>query len=183
MLAACFCGSIKNSINLPDEFEGRMARVVEHKRQYPKILPFYMKEYREIPNQGNSDVKCNNMYYINITQQQKSCNICHINSITLSSYLIADDDINPIEQTNPSDNANPRDDEMKKCPFCKEDFISQQLFDDHVLTVHSIDQEGLKQLKSMMKAQQLVSRNQLTYIAEKEWDFPDAPRATKGTQQ
>ena len=71
MLAACFCGSIKNSINLPDEFEGRMARVVDNKRQYPKTLPFYMKEYREIPNHGNNDVKGNNMYYINITLQQK----------------------------------------------------------------------------------------------------------------
>ena len=107
--------------------------------------------------------------------------IWHNNGIILSSYRIADDDDNPIEQINPSDNGNPRGDEGKKCPFCREDFISQQLFDDHVLTVHSIDQEGLKQLKSMMKAQQLVSRNQLTYIAEKEGDFPDAPRATKGT--
>ena len=49
-------------------------------------------------------------------------------------------------------------------------FISQQLFDDHVFAVHSIDQEGLEQLQSMMKA-----------LAEKEGDFPDAPRATKGT--
>jgi len=66
---------------------------------------------------------------------------------------------------------NPRGDEGNKCPFCREKFISQQLFDDHVFAVHSIDdQEGLEQLQSMMKA-----------LAEKEGDFPDAPRATKGT--
>ena len=72
----------------------------------------------------------------------------------------------------------PKNDEGKKCPFCREDFISQQLFDDHVLTVHSIDQEGLEHLQSMMKGRKWLVENQLMHIVEKEGDFP---RATKGT--
>ena len=103
---------------------------------------------------------------------------CYINSVTLSSYLIADDNYNPIDQTNPSGNVSPKNDEGKKCPFCREDFIGQQLFDDHLLTVHSIDQEGLEHLQSMMKGRKWLVENQLMHIAEKEGDFP---RATKGT--
>ena len=69
MLAACFCSSIKNSINLPDEFEGRMAKTVEHNHQYPKALPIYMQKYREIPTSQHNDAKGNDMDYMNITCQ------------------------------------------------------------------------------------------------------------------
>ena len=68
MLVPCFGGSIKNNINLPDEFEGRMAKPVEHKRQYPKRLPFPMERYREIASNEINDNKGNDMDYINTTQ-------------------------------------------------------------------------------------------------------------------
>ena len=70
MLAACFCGSIKNSLNLPDEFEGRLAKPVEQNRQYPKYLPHWMEKYQMIDGSGNKDVKGNIMYNNSISYRQ-----------------------------------------------------------------------------------------------------------------
>ena len=61
MLTACFCGSIKNKINLPDEFEERLAKAVEPKRQYPKTFPYDIGKYRNIVSNKNNDVKGNNI--------------------------------------------------------------------------------------------------------------------------
>ena len=85
MLTACFCGSIKNSINLPDEFQGRLAKAVEHKRQYPKALPYHMERYREIRNSENDDFKGNDMNYITIYQQKL---YLHSTPIALLEYQI-----------------------------------------------------------------------------------------------
>ena len=185
ILTAFLCGSIKNSLNQPDVFEGRLAKETDNRRHVFNIpQPHYLKKYKNIV----SGVKDNPRSYFKgkiltieirmAFNQYTLVSTCYINSITLSSYLIADDNYNPIDQTNPSGNVSPKNDEGKKCPFCREDFISQQLFDDHVLTVHSIDHEGLEQLQSMMKGRKWLVENQLMHIAEKEGDFP---RATKGT--
>ena len=67
MLVACFGGSIKNNINLPDAFEGRMAKPVEYKRQYPKTLPLTMEKYQEIASSEFNHIKGNDMDYISTT--------------------------------------------------------------------------------------------------------------------
>ena len=85
MLAACFCGSIKNSLNLPDEFEGRLAKPVTHNRQYPKYLPHWMKKYQIIDGSGTNDIKGNNMYHMIMTNSQPL--YLHSTPIVLLEYL------------------------------------------------------------------------------------------------
>ena len=69
MLAACFCGSIKNSLNLPDEFAGRMAKPVEPNRQYPKYLPHWMEKYEMIDDGRKNDIEGNTMDSMIISYQ------------------------------------------------------------------------------------------------------------------
>ena len=87
MLAACFCGSIKNSLNLPDEFEGRLAKPVTHNRQYPKYLPHWMKKYQIIDGSGTNDIKGNNMYHMIMTNSQPLFLYLHSRPIVLLEYL------------------------------------------------------------------------------------------------
>ena len=49
ILTAFLCGSIKNSLNQPDVFEGRLAKETDNRRHIFNIpKPHYLKKYKNI---------------------------------------------------------------------------------------------------------------------------------------
>ena len=73
--------------------------------------------------------------------------------------------------------------EGKKCPFCRDNFLSHESLHDHVRSVHSIDQEHLEKLQSMMKRRRWVVGEQRMDIEEKDQDSADTSIAAKGIKK
>ena len=49
MLAACICGSYKNSVDFPPPFQGNMAQALENNKYSKKpALPYYLRDYGNI---------------------------------------------------------------------------------------------------------------------------------------
>ena len=49
IMAACLCGSYKNSVNLPPPFQGNLAHAIEGSRRSNKpALPYYANSYGNI---------------------------------------------------------------------------------------------------------------------------------------
>ena len=66
------------------------------------------------------------------------------------SSIIADDDNDSIAERNPNDRGDPMDTDEKQCPLCQENFRSQDTLNEHALSVHSVNAEGLARLQSLI---------------------------------
>ena len=67
--------------------------------------------------------------------------------------------------------------------MCRENFVSHESLNDHVRSVHSVDQEHLKKLQSMMKRRRWVVGKQRMDIEEKDQDSADTSIAAKGIKK
>ena len=76
----------------------------------------------------------------------KLCNFFHH---VFAFSFVADDDNDSIAETNPNDRDKMETDE-KQCPLCQENFTSQESLNEHALSVHSVNAEGLARLQSLI---------------------------------
>ena len=67
--------------------------------------------------------------------------------------------------------------------MCRESFVSRESLNDHVRSVHSVDQEHLQKFQSMMKRRRWVVGKQRMDIEEKGQDSADTSIAAKGIKK
>ena len=64
--------------------------------------------------------------------------------------------------------------------MCRENFVSDESLNDHVRSVHSVDQAHLDKLQSMMKQRRWVVGKERMDIKEKDQDSADRSIGAKG---
>ena len=67
--------------------------------------------------------------------------------------------------------------------MCRENFVSHESLNDHVRSVHSVDQAHLEKLQSMMKRRRWVVGKERMDIEEKDQDSADTSIAAKGIKK
>ena len=73
------------------------------------------------------------------------------NTITsLSVFSVPDD----------CDNSNDESDNSVSCPLCQEKFDHQSEMENHAMSVHSVNQEGLQRLQSLINGSHWLNQNQ-----------------------
>ena len=70
-----------------------------------------------------------------------------------------DDDNDSIAETNPNDGGDRMDTDEKQCPLCQDNFKNQESLDEHALSVHSVNAEGLARLQSLINGSHWLSNN------------------------
>ena len=79
------------------------------------------------------------------------------NPLIIAAY----DDNESIAETSHSDGADQDEAEGgKQCPLCQEHFRSQDRLDEHALSVHSINAEGLARLQSLINGSHWLANKQ-----------------------
>ena len=71
----------------------------------------------------------------------------------------SDDDNDSIAETNPNDSGDQMDTDEKQCPLCQENFRSQDTLNEHALSVHSVNPEGLARLQSLINGSHWLANN------------------------
>ena len=71
--------------------------------------------------------------------------------------ISADDDNDSIAE---SDGADQDEVEGKQCPLCQEHFKSQDRLNEHALSVHSVNPEGLARLQSLINGSHWLANKQ-----------------------
>ena len=102
------------------------------------------------------------------------------NHITFISYLIADEDNNSIADTSFTDNVEAGETEGKQCPLCQENFRSQERLNDHALSVHSVNPEGLARLQSLINGSHWLANKQEKDNAQEGEDPIHSSSSNKG---
>ena len=78
----------------------------------------------------------------------------------LPLIFTADDDNDSIAETNPTHGDDHAEPEGKQCPLCQENFKSQYSLNEHALSVHSVNAEGLARLQSLINGSHWLANKQ-----------------------
>ena len=60
ILTAFLCGSIKNTVNQLEPFQGRLAKETDNHKPYVKSKPYYLTQYGYIGDDDNTNTNINN---------------------------------------------------------------------------------------------------------------------------
>ena len=92
-----------------------------------------------------------------------------------------DDDNDSIAETSRSDGADQDEGERRQCPLCQEHFKSQERLNDHALSVHSVNPEGLARLQSLINGSHWLASKQSKENAKEEDESLRPSSTEKGT--
>lgn len=76
------------------------------------------------------------------------------------TFFSVDDDNDSIAETSHSDGADQDEYEGKQCPLCQEHFKNQDRLNEHALSVHSVNPEGLARLQSLINGSHWLANKQ-----------------------